>query len=169
MFSNLRQGSQIYILEKGEKAPSLIEGIVSSVSAPRPKFITQTPGINLGMNTETVVDVKAKSGEQDYDFKDLPVNLCIANFGGVVVCESREAMLQEIDARDAESKQVIESAPYHEAARLHYEQFRRRLNPSYEKEKERDDAILKLNDEVNGMKGNIDKILSILSKNGGMV
>ena len=95
MFQSLRQSNLFYILQKGE-TPALKVGQVVSVSNPQPKYGQYVPGQAFGQNMETVVDVTVKVGEETMEFKQLPANLSIANFGqnGVVVSESREAMNQ---------------------------------------------------------------------------
>ena len=71
MFSSVRQGTTIYVLDKTD-IPSLKVGQVVSFGSQMPKFNTSTPGVGIGMNTEMVIDVKVKSGDQEYDFKQLP-------------------------------------------------------------------------------------------------
>ena len=115
MFQSLRQSNIFYILQKGEN-PELKMGQVVSVSNPQPKYGQYVPGQTYGQNMETVVDVSVKVGEETIDFKQLPANLSIANFGanGVVVSESREAMNAEVESMLRISRGGIESVPYHE-------------------------------------------------------
>jgi hypothetical protein len=68
------------------------------------------------MNMEMVVDITVKVGDEKLEFKQIPSNLSIANFGekGMVISESREAMTAEIDGMLQSSKQILNSTQYHE-------------------------------------------------------
>ena len=89
MFQSLRQSNIFYILQKGEN-PELKVGQVVSVSNPQPKYGQYVPGQTYGQNMETVVDVSVKVGEETIDFKQLPANLSIANFGANGVVYKRQ-------------------------------------------------------------------------------
>lgn len=90
MFQTLRAGSPFYILEKGSDIKLKIAE-VSSVSAPTPKF--QTGNFTPNFGQEMIVDITAKCGDESLEFKQVPANLSIANFGtgNVVISESRDA------------------------------------------------------------------------------
>jgi hypothetical protein len=60
MFSALRQGNSLYILEKGD-APKLSIGQVISVSAPQTKFGS--------FPTDTTVDITVKVNDSTQEFK----------------------------------------------------------------------------------------------------
>lgn len=171
MFSALRQGNPFYILEKGEQL-SLKVGQVESVSLPKPKYNTYSPSLSFGMNMETVVDITVKVGDNKMEFKQVPSNLSIANFGdkGMVISESKEAMSSEIDGMLQSSKQILNSVGYHEKMITSCEDMLKQLNPTFAKEQERDDAIETLTSQVNSIqsefssiKGDVSKILGLLT------
>lgn len=56
MFSALRQGATLYILDKS-KDPIIKLGIVENVSVPRPMYKTFNPAVSFGTNMQTVVDI----------------------------------------------------------------------------------------------------------------
>ena len=60
MFSNIRQGAQIYLLNKvGQNGPLLKIGQVEQVSQLQPKYPTYTPGINIGLpNLNNIIFIK---------------------------------------------------------------------------------------------------------------
>src|SRR5574344_1424689 len=97
LFSGLRTNSIFYGLEKGEEPTLKIRQVVS-VSNPQPKFPTYQPGQFTPQPMETVVDVTVKLPDGEAEFKQLPSNGQIANSGDVVVSESREAMIAEVEA-----------------------------------------------------------------------
>lgn len=162
MFSALRQGSPFYILDKSDE-PKLKIGSVVSVSQPAPKY-TQTflPNQNFA---EMVVDVVVKVGEEEVKFEKIPSNLSIANFGqgGVVVSESKEAMNTEVEGMLRNSRNILESIPYHEKVVEVCDTMLRELNPQFAKEKEQEEKIASLESKVGGMEGKLDQIANMLA------
>lgn len=159
MFQALRQGSQFYILEKGERL-SLKVGQVECVSAPKPRYSTSYP-----MNyNDTVVDIKVKVGDDRMDFNQVPSSSSIADFGtsNVVISESKEAMLSEVESLMQSSKRVLDSLDHHKQIVCDSEEIILSLNPEIAKEKERDDAISQLRGDFSDLKSEVGKILKLL-------
>lgn len=164
MFQALRQGSLFYILEKGD-APSLKVGQVTSVSQPRPKYNTSLSTMS-GNSFDAIVDISVKAGDDNYEFKDLPASLSIANYGqkGVVISESKEAMSAEVESMQRTSQQAIESIPYHQQVLASCDGILRELNPQFAKEKEQEEKIGALEEKMSGMEGSLAEIKEILVK-----
>ena len=163
MFQSLRQGSLFYILEKGE-TPKLKIGHVVSVSQPQPKYSTSFPLPTNGV--EMVVDLSVKVDSETMDFKGLPSNLSIANFGarGMVVSESKEAMSAEVEAMLKTSQQAIDSIPYHQKVLASCDDILRELNPQFAKEKEQEEKIGALENKIVGMESSLSEIRDLLLK-----
>lgn len=162
MFSALRQGSSFFILEK-TNVPKLKIGSVVSVSQPMPKYNnTYVPGQNY---TETVVDVIVKVNEEELKFEKLPSNLSIANFGqsGIVVSESKEAMNGEVESMLRNSKNIIESIPYHKQVLVACDEMMKELNPQLAKEKEQEQKIAMLENRMGGMESTLQDIHKLLN------
>lgn len=164
MFSGLRQGSLFYILEKGEDL-NLKIGQVVSVSNPQPKY-NQYISAQTFAQPETTVDVKVKIGEETLDFKQLPSNLSIANFGqnGVVVSESKDAMSAEVESMLRTSRGILESIPYHEKVMHICDSMLRELNPQFAKEKEQEEKIGMLENRMGSIEGTLNDMMGMLSK-----
>lgn len=162
MFQNLRQGSLFYVLDKDEE-PKLKIGQVISVSQPTPKYNTSFPA-QTGF--EMVVDVSVKVDSETMDFKGLPSNLSIANFGarGMVVSESKEAMSAEVEAMLKTSQQAIDSIPYHQKVLASCDDILRELNPQFAKEKEQEEKIGALENKIVGMESSLSEIRDLLIK-----
>jgi hypothetical protein len=161
MFSGIRQGNLFYILEKGEDL-NLKIGQVISVSNPQPKY-NQFNTTNAFSQPEMVVDVKVKVGEESLDFKQLNANMNIANSGNVVVSDSKEAMSAEVESLLRNSKQIIESVPYHERVVSSCDVMLRELNPAFAKEKEQEEKIGALEQRMGHIDGKLEKVLELLS------
>ena len=160
MFSALRQGNLFYILEKGE-FPKLKVGYVVSVSTPQPKY-------NMGQpfSMEQTVDITVKVGDENQEFKQIPGSLSIANFGisNIVISESKEEMSKEVDTMIRNSRQIIESVPYHENVVIAGEDILKELNPQFAKQKDQEDKINNLETKVEGIEETLDDIKQMLTK-----
>lgn len=153
MFAGLRQHNPFYILEKGENM-SLKKGQVLGISNLMPKYSHTAP--HLGPTS--TVDVTVKVGEETVDFKQLPSNSSIANFGlgNIVVSDNSEDMMLEIESMFKVSKDVMESVPYHTMVMEKCEEYLQMLNPKIAKEKEQESKINALEDKI----GNIETTLT---------
>lgn len=164
MFQGLRSNSLFYILEKGDEL-SLKVGQVVSVSNPQPKYNQYNPSTAFSQ-PETTVDVKVKVGEETMDFKQLPSNLSIANFGqnGMVVSESRDAMSAEVESMLRTSRGILDSVPYHEKVIHTCDVILRELNPQFAKEKEQEEKIGMLEIKMGSIEGTLNDMMGMLSK-----
>lgn len=155
MFSALRQGSVLYILEKGE-SPTLKIGQVTSVSQP-------TYNNNFLMNGSTI-NINVKVGDSTMDFQNVVGSLSVTSYNNVTISETKELMSNEVDNMLQNSKNIIDSIPYHNKVIESCESILRELNPRFAKEKERDEDISNLKNKIGGLEHKMDKLISILSK-----
>lgn len=155
MFSALRQGSIIYILEKGE-TPVLKVGQVTSITQP-------TYNNNFLMNGSTI-DINVKVGDQSLDFKNVPGSQSVTSYNNVIITETKELMSNEVDNMLQSSKNIIDSIPYHNKVIQSCEGILKDLNPRFAKEKERDEDISNLKTKIGGIETKMDKILTLLAK-----
>lgn len=157
MFSALRQGSVVYILEKGEN-PVLKIGQVVSITQPNYSS-------NFLMNGSTI-DINVKVNNQNMDFKNVPSSQSIANYNNAVITETKELMSNEVDNMLQSSRSIVDSVTYHNNIITSCESILKELNPRFAKEKERDEDINNLKDKMGGIESKMDKILSLLQKDG---
>jgi len=162
MFSSLRPGATLYILDKSDE-PIVKIGYVESVTTPRPMYKTYNPAVSFGTNMQTVVDVTIRINNEKKDFVGLPSNESIHSHGDYVVSETREAMISEVDAMLQNSRNVIESVDNHKKIIVACENILKDLNPVYAKEKERDVAIDDLTKQVSDMKQVLKKLETFLT------
>lgn len=162
MFQNVRQNSPFYILEKGDE-PKLSVAIVDSVSNPSPRYATSYPMQGFG-NQEMVVDVSVRIGEEKREFKQLPANMSIANFGSsnIVVSDDRSAMIAEIESYKNASDIVLGSIPGHRRVVEEASKMLLTLNPQLAKEKATEERIFALEGQVTGISENLDKVIGML-------
>lgn len=158
MFSGLRQAGLFYILEKGEELKLRI-GQVISVSNPQPKY----GQYSYGSQPEMTVDVRVKVDDETLEFKQLNANASIANSGSVIVSDSKEAMNAEVEGLLRTSRGVLDSVSYHEKVLTSCDAILRELNPSFKKEKEQEEKMSMLEDEVIGIKDTLGEMMNMLS------
>lgn len=155
MFSALRQGSVIYILEKGEK-PSLKVGQVVSVTQP-------TYNNNFIMSGSTI-DINVKVGTETMDFKNVPGSQSTTSYNNAIITETKELMSNEVDNMLQSSKSIIDSVPYHNSVVSSCEEILKELNPRFARERERDEDISNLKHKIGGIESKMDQILTLLAK-----
>lgn len=165
MFSALRPGSTVYLLDKSEE-PNVKIGYVENVSQPRPMYKTYNPAVSFGTNMQTVVDITVKINNEKKDVIGIPSNATIHSYGDYVISETREAMISEVDAMLQHSKDIISSIDQHKQIIASCESILKDLNPVYAKEQERDSAIEDLTNQVNNMQGVLNRLESLLIKQG---
>ena len=157
MFSALRQGSVVYILEKGEN-PVLQVGQVVSITQPNYSS-------NFLMNGATI-DINVKVNNQNMDFKNVPASQSVVNYNNAVITETKELMSNEVDNMLQSSRSIVDSVTYHNNIITSCESILKELNPRFAKEKERDEDINNLKDKMGGIESKMDKILVLLQKDG---
>ena len=162
MFQGVRQGAILYILEKGDNGLDLKTGQVVNVSNPYPRY-APSGAPNYSVHPEMLVDVSVRVGETTMDFKQLNAQHNIANSGNVVVSDSREAMIAEVDGIVRCSVQAIESVPYHERVKHTGECVMRELNPQFAKEKEHEEKIDALEVRMGTIDTKIDRLFGLLT------
>jgi hypothetical protein len=156
MFSALRQGSIVYVLDKGENS-FLKKGSIVSYTAPQPVF---------GQPMNYTVDIKANVDGQLMEFQKLPSGLDIASdaANGLVVSTTQEAMLAEVSEWVNNSEIELTKQPYHENVVKVGEGYKKMLDPAYAKRTEQEEKLAILESKVNGIETNISDIKDMVSQ-----
>lgn len=158
MFSTLRQGASIYILDKGEN-PQLKIGQIESVSAPQPRVAYYTQA------NDYTVDIRVRVDNETLDFQKVPTGLSSAPIGNIVLCDNRDDAISAVDAFMQNSQQILNNLDYHKKVVQACDDMLVKLNPAYAKDKERDGAIEELKGEIgeirNEFRGAVSEIKSL--------
>lgn len=163
MFSTLRKGATVYILDRSGE-PNMNVGYIENVTMPRPMYPTYNPAVSLGTNMQMVVDLTVRINDEQKEFS-VPSNLSIHTYGDYTISESKEAMISEVDSLMQNSKDILESVDRHKAAIQSYENILKTLNPVYAKESERDSRIDNLTQQMDSMQDTLSRLESLL-RNG---
>lgn len=150
MFSSLRQGAPIYVLDK-TKEPKVVTGYVERISAPHPMYQNYNPAVSFGANLQTAVDIVLKVGDEKKEFVGVPSTAVIHSYGDYVLSENKDNMIQEVTAMLNNSKSILSSIQQHESNIKACENILKELSPIYAKEQERDEAIDDISTRMNRM------------------
>ena len=82
----------------------------------------------------------------------------------MIVADSREAMLSEVDTMKQRAQQELDRKEKNEAIVAACNDMFKTLNPSYAKEAERDEAIVSLNSRLDGIESTMSQVLKLLNK-----
>jgi predicted nucleic acid-binding Zn-ribbon protein len=134
---------------------------VESVSMPRPKYVQNT----FGQLPEMVVDIVANINGERREFKQVPSNNAIADFGPdtFVLSDSKDSLMNYVSSMLQSSKNIVNSVEKHKSLITQYEQVIADLNPASANES----AVKELREQVVGMQSQMGEILSLL-KSGGI-
>lgn len=157
MFSNLSKGSVLYGLEtKGDL--KFFTAPIESVSFPRPKGINTT----FGQLPEMVVDIVANVNGERREYKQVPSNSAIADFGPetLVLADSKDSLNGYINSMLQNSRNIVNSVDKHKALITQYEKVIAVLNPSQAS----DNTVRELSGKVNSMESQMAEILALLKQ-----
>lgn len=160
MFSAISQGSLVYIIDKTDGLKYKTGEVLGVQNA---GFGGQFGTTNFAP-TGTLT-IKVKVGESVIDYPEVPRNSSIASYnnGATVVCETKEALVTEIEKALQNANQILVDRPKYEKQVEDCEAILKDLNPVFAKDKERDDKINILDNKVSSMENKLDKILNVLS------
>ena len=155
MFSNLSKGSVLYGLDtKGEV--KLFTATVDTVSMPRPKYMQNT----FGQMPETVVDIVATINGERREFKQVPSNNAIADFGPdtFVLSDTKDSLMNYVASMLQNSRNIVNSVDKHKSLITQYEKVLGELNPNVAN----DNAVKELRGQVESMQSQMQEMLSLL-------
>lgn len=160
MFGNLRVGAPIYVLHKNDLLVE--EGEIQFVGVPVPQYGTTFVAGTM-QPPKMVVDLKIKAGEQVLDLQKMPADQTIADFGtnGMVVSESRDAILSEVCAIKKQSQTVLDSREFHTERIAKCDELIQKLNPVARHEAEQKAEIDSLKSQMEDIKGMLAKLLNV--------
>lgn len=121
------------------------------------------PAVSFGANLQTAVDIVVRIGNDRKEFIGVPSTAVIHSYGDYVLSESKDSMIQEVNAMLVNSKSIVANVDQHKSNIAACEKILKELNPVYAKEQERDEAI----DNISGRMDRIEDILARLENRLG--
>ena len=155
MFSNLSKGSVLYGLDTKDGI-KVFNATVDTVSIPRPRFMQNT----FGQLPEMVLDIVANVNGERKEYKEVPTNNVIADFGPdtFVLSDSRDSLTNYVRSQLQRSKDIVNSADKHKSLIPQYEGVLRELDPA----SANDNAVKELRGQVESMQNQLAEALALL-------
>lgn len=146
MFQNLRAGTPLYVLDK--RTPQVV--IYEVVKVTLKQKVDASLQAMWPPKTFNVADIEVKNDSQNVTFKDVPAELSVADYGetGVVMSETREAILSEIENFRSASQRGLNEVPKLQKNVEACDAMIQLLNPKAKEEAERAKEFSTIKDEV---------------------
>lgn len=158
MFSALRQGNIVYIIDKTDGL-TLKKGQVVSNSA------TNMP---YNLNPNSLITLTIEIEGQTKEFNNIPAMQSSINYnnGKLIIIDNQELASTEIENIVKSSKEILDNREYYEKLVTDGEEALKLINPQFAKDKARDDEFNALKEQVGGMENKLNTIIDLLNKSG---
>lgn len=155
MFSNLSKGNILYGLDRRDK----INWFTASIESITPVYGKANPNM-FGQLPELRLDIVANVNGERREFKQVPSNNAIADFGetSFVIADNKDSLFNYIKTLRQNSKAIVDSAPYHNSLIPQYDTVLNELVPSSANNEE----VKALKDEVSSLKSQLAEAISLL-------
>lgn len=155
MFANLSKGNILYGLDRRDKIKwftASVEKVIPTYGKTQPNMFGQIPELRLDITA--IVD-----GEQK-EFKQVPSNNAIADFGdnSFIIADNKDSLYNYIKTLRQKSKAIVESTPYHESLIPQYDEVLNELMPG----SANTDEVKELKNEVGSLKAQLAEAIALL-------
>ena len=156
MFSGLRQGNIVYILDKTDGLILKKGQIVSNSAANLPYNLTPNSLITL------TIDIEGETKE----FNNIPAMQSSINYnnGKLIIIDNQELASTEVENIVKSGKDILDNREYYEKLVKEGEEVLKKLNPQFAKDKARDEEFNALKEQVGGMETKLNTIIDLLNK-----
>ena len=154
MFSNLSKGNVLYGLDRRDKVKwftASIENVTPTVSKTTQMF---------GQMPELRLDIVANINGEQKTFQQVPSNNAIADFGdkSFVIADNKDSLFNYVKTLKQTSKNIVESAFYHESLIPQYDEVLNELMPG----SANNDEVKALRTEVGSLKSQLAEAIALL-------
>lgn len=157
MFSNLSKGSVLYGLDtKGEM--KFFTAPVESVSMPRTKNFNPT----FGQIPELVIDIVAMVDGERREFRQVPSNNTIADFGPetIVLADNKDSLINYVRNSRQTDQTAVNNYPVHKERIPKWDRILSEIDPGSVNET----VVKELSGKVTSMESQMAEILSLLKE-----
>lgn len=160
MLGNLRTGAPLFVLDKSKQTVSIAE-VISVTPQPAQFGMAYTP--NGMMPQRPTVNIRARIDGTEVNFNRLIADAVSAEdqTGGVVICESKDAMVSEITAFRANSARALEQVPMHQQIVSNCDKLLLQFDPTRQREVEQSKEIAGLRNEISELKALLSQTLNV--------
>ena len=157
MFLNLSKGNILYGLDRREKQKLF----TASIESINPTYNSNNPNM-FGQLPELRMDIVAIINGEQREFKQVPANNAIADFGenSFVIADNKDSLYNYVNNLLKESQRIVETAPIHKANIPQYEDILSQLSSNNNSNTE----VKALKEEVTSLKEQLAEMLSLLKE-----
>ena len=159
MFSNLSNGSTIYVLQ----TKNGLKYDVCTVEALKPSF-------SYNFNSGAIVDIAVTIDGVRKEFSGVQANSSVSQSNSYIITDSREAMVSQLQNRYQSDMDILEKQDFYKTDSEQCKELLKKLNPQFAKESAMDTALTDLSsrvdsmqDEFSDLKVDMKKILKLLT------
>lgn len=161
MFSAIKDGSIIHILNKREKLTYNVGRVISVKNSQFNNNFYQN-----GQYFNGEIDISVDVNGKQIDFGKVPSSQNIAYYdnGNTIISENSENIINEVRNAIQISDSVLNTIDYHKSVKVDGEDILKKLDPRFAKEKDRDEEINNLSKRMDNVDVTLKQIVSLLSK-----
>lgn len=154
MFSTLSKGNVLYGLDRRDKVKwftASIENVTPTMSKTTQMF---------GQMPELRLDIVANINGEQKTFQQVPSNNAIADFGdkSFIIADNKDSLFNYVKTLKQTSKNIVESASYHESLIPQYDEVLNELMPG----SANNDEVKALRTEVGSLKSQLAEAIALL-------
>lgn len=147
MFSNLTNGSTVYILQTNNE----LKYDVCTVEALKPSF-------SYNFNNGAIVDIVVTIDGQRKEFSGIQANSNVSTSNSYIITDSKEAMISQLQNRYQHDIDIMNKHEYYAKDADQCKELLGKLNPQFAKEQAMDNALTRLSQRVDEMQGEFGDI-----------
>lgn len=155
MFLNLSKGNILYVLDK-QNDITWYTATIDQITPAMSKFSQNT----FGQLPEMVVDIIALVGGERKEFKQVPANSAIADFGtgNVILADNKDSLFNYVQTLLQTSENIVNSADTHKKRIPQYKSILNELNANGSN----DESVKALKEEVSSLKSQLQEAITLL-------
>ena len=157
MFASLIQGSILYGVDLKNNG-MFFTAPITKVSVPVQNF-----NIGVGQYPNSVVDITATINGEQREFKQVPSNSSIADFGSdtLILGDSRDALHAYIQSKKQERVKRIQHVDEDKKMVKLYDNALKQISPTYSNQEE----VKALNDRIGSLEAQLAKAIELMQAN----
>lgn len=155
MFSNLSKGNVLYGLDRRDTI-KWFTATIEKVSPSVPRITQNT----FGQMPEMTVDIVTTINGDRKEFKQVPSNNAIADFGpdSVILADNKDSLFNYVKSLLQTSENIVNSADKHKQLIPQYREVLSELNPG----SSNDATVKELKEEVGSLKAQLAEAITLL-------
>lgn len=140
MFSNLSNGSTVYVLQTKDG----LKYDVCTVEALKPSF-------SYNFNGGAIVDIAVTIDGVRKEFSGIQANSNVSTSSNYIITDTKEAMISQIQNMYQTNQDIVDGIEKYRKTAIECKELLGKLNPQFAKEQAMDNALVDLSSRVDNM------------------